>query len=124
MMAVQAAPWAGFVLLAEFTALLFLRFSNQSIALQRYFTEGLAQLRDRHLAMRFIVEFGTPEEVVSAAQKMLAASNKEIKLLDNAKRDENLLQDLSSAVAKGSTKEPRKIKRSPRAGRLDAGPDK
>lgn len=101
--AAQAAPYVGFVLLAEFTAFLFLRFSNQSIALQRYFTEGLAQLRDRHLAMRFVVEFGSPEQVVEAAQRMIDASNRELKFLDETKKDDSALSKAATSLKEKAT---------------------
>jgi len=108
-LAARAAPWVGFVLLAEFTALLFLRFSNQAIALQRYFTEGLAQLRDRHLAMRFIIEYGTPAQIVDAAHKMVEVSSRELKFLDEAKNDNSLLTKASAALKSGQpTRRPRK----------------
>lgn len=94
----QAAPWVGFVLLAEFTALLFLRFSNQAIALQRYFTESLAQLRDRHLAMRFVIEFGTSEQIVDSAKRMIEASSRELKFLDDMKKNEGSLARVTTSL--------------------------
>ncbi|MGQ5718442.1 hypothetical protein [Pseudochrobactrum asaccharolyticum] len=57
----HTAPWFGLILLIEFTALLFVRFSTQASMQQRYFTEAYTELKDRHAALRTIIEYGSPE---------------------------------------------------------------
>ncbi|EJC69347.1 hypothetical protein Rleg5DRAFT_5135 [Rhizobium leguminosarum bv. viciae WSM1455] len=56
--AMKAGPWVGLVLLVEFTALLFLRFYNRSIELQRYFTRELAGIESQFLGLKVAIDVG------------------------------------------------------------------
>lgn len=70
----SAAPWIGAFILCEFTALLLLRDSNKCSERQRYFTEAYVELRDRHMALKTIIEYGSSEEIVSSARSMIVYS--------------------------------------------------
>lgn len=66
-----AAPWVAAIFVCEFTALVFFRDSNRSNERQRYYTEMYSELRDRHMALEIIIEYGTPEEIVASARSMI-----------------------------------------------------
>ncbi|PCK80014.1 hypothetical protein [Rhizobium sophoriradicis] len=69
--AMKAGPWVGLVLLVEFTALLFLRFYNRSIELQRYFTRELAGIESQFLGLKVAIDVGGRIDGVRASAALL-----------------------------------------------------
>ncbi|MBY5543104.1 hypothetical protein HFO60_24325 [Rhizobium leguminosarum] len=67
----KAGPWVGLVLLIEFTALLFLRFYNRSIELQRYFTRELAGIESQFLGLKVAIDIGGRTDGVKASAALL-----------------------------------------------------
>lgn len=105
--AAQAAPWIGLILLIEFTALLFLRFYNRSIELQRYFTREMAILRNRYVGMRAIIEFGSPEQVVATAAGLTAHVPNDMEQQSSAEEvsaTSQLTENLTSFVKEAASK--------------------
>lgn len=106
-----SAPWVGLIFLIEFTALLFARFSNQASTQQRYFTEAYTELKDRHAALSTIIEYGTPEQIITSARAMIVYGQRQMAESNDAETisaSSNLVQSLTGlikeTVSKAGTK--------------------
>ncbi|RBO90473.1 hypothetical protein [Pseudochrobactrum asaccharolyticum] len=103
----HSAPWLGLVLLIEFTALLFVRFSTQASTQQRYFTEAYTELKDRHAALSIIIEYGTPEQIITSARSMIIYGQRRLAETSDAETinaSSNLIQSLTGLVNEAAAK--------------------
>ncbi|MBX8803286.1 hypothetical protein HBA92_21405 [Ochrobactrum sp. MR28] len=107
----HSAPWIGLIILIEFAALMFVRFSTQANLQQRYFTESYTELKDRHAALSTIIEYGTPEQIITSARAMIVYGQRQMAESNDAETisaSSNLVQSLTGlikeTVSKAGTK--------------------
>ncbi|MBX8828305.1 hypothetical protein, partial [Ochrobactrum sp. SFR4] len=82
----------------EFAALMFVRFSTQANLQQRYFTESYTELKDRHAALSTIIEYGTPEQIITSARAMIVYGQRQMAESNDAETisaSSNLVQSLT-----------------------------
>lgn len=97
----HSAPWIGLVVLIEFTSLLFVRLSTQASTQQRYFTESYTELKDRHAALSTIIEYGTPEQIITSARAMIVYGQRQMTESNDAETisaSSNLVQSLTGLI--------------------------
>ncbi|QYM73236.1 hypothetical protein K1X45_01955 [Pseudochrobactrum sp. Wa41.01b-1] len=94
----SAAPWVGVILVCEFTAILLFKDSNGCSRRQRYFSEAYVELRDRHMALRTIIEYGTPEQITASARSMIiynAHTNEAVKDTETISASARFIESLT-----------------------------
>ena len=103
----HSAPWVGLIILIEFAALMFVRFSTRASLQQRYFTEAYTELKDRHAALIIVIEFGSPEQIIVAASSMIRYSQQQIAHSNDAETitaSSSLIQSLTGLITETMSK--------------------
>jgi hypothetical protein len=106
-----SAPWVSLIALVEFTALMLLKISNKLSVEQRHYTELLVEFTDRILALKAVVRFGDPDQVVTAASLLLKNNPKvETKsegLEESLSAITKITESLAAVVKQFASKEPK-----------------
>lgn len=112
-LAIEAAPWLAFVLLLEFTAILFFRRYTASLTSLRTFNQAVYESEMSIAAMRMTIAYGSEADVVALSDKIL---HREWTIFDRdaargRKKEHGTLEEMKSVTStlKGITTEAKSL---------------